>query len=100
MVKTIQSSFPSYPNFDRITVSFDKLNNTDLFHHIHWVYIVHELLKVHTRLTGYKLVNQSEKAPTSYNQSCLTLETDGPSIKLSKSYSLISSWSDCAANWN
>ena len=31
MVKTIQSSFPPSPNFERVTVSFDKLNNTDLF---------------------------------------------------------------------
>ena len=31
MVKTIQTSFPPSPNFDRITVSFDKLNDTDIF---------------------------------------------------------------------
>ena len=31
MEKIIQSSFPPSPNFDRITLSFDKLNNTDLF---------------------------------------------------------------------
>ena len=30
MVKTIQSSFPPSPNFDRVTESFDKLNNTDI----------------------------------------------------------------------
>ena len=29
MVKTIQSSLPPSPNFDRITVSFDELNNFD-----------------------------------------------------------------------
>ena len=28
MVKTIQSSFPPSPNFERVIDSFDKLNNT------------------------------------------------------------------------
>ena len=31
VVKTIQSSFQPSPNFGTITVSSDKLNNTDLF---------------------------------------------------------------------
>ena len=31
MVKTHGSSFPPSPNLDIITVSFDKLNNTDVF---------------------------------------------------------------------
>ena len=30
MVKTYQSSFSPSPNFDKITVSFDTLYNTDL----------------------------------------------------------------------
>ena len=34
MVK-IKSSFPPSPNFDRVTESFDKLNNTDFFLQIH-----------------------------------------------------------------
>ena len=29
MVKTIQSSFPPCPNFDRINANFDNLDNTD-----------------------------------------------------------------------
>ena len=40
MVKTCESSIPLSPNLDKVNVSFDKLNNTDLFHQIHWVYIV------------------------------------------------------------
>ena len=31
MVKTYESSFPPSPNSDKISVSFDTLNNTDLF---------------------------------------------------------------------
>ena len=37
MVKTYESRFPPSPNFDKITVCFDKLNNTDLFLQIHGV---------------------------------------------------------------
>ena len=39
MVKTYESRFPPSPNLDKVTVSFDKLNNTDLFLQIHGVYI-------------------------------------------------------------
>ena len=35
MVKTCESRIPSSPNLDKVKVSFDKLNNTDLFHQIH-----------------------------------------------------------------
>ena len=35
MVKTFQSSFPPFPNLEKIKVHFDKLNNTDLFHQSH-----------------------------------------------------------------
>ena len=31
MVKTYESRFPPSPNLDKVTVSFDKLINTDLF---------------------------------------------------------------------
>ena len=31
MVKTYESSFPPSPNLDKISVSFDTLNNTYLF---------------------------------------------------------------------
>ena len=31
MVKTYKSRFPPSPNFDKVTVSFDMLNKTDLF---------------------------------------------------------------------
>ena len=31
MVKTYESEFPPSPNIDKVTVSFDKLNKTDLF---------------------------------------------------------------------
>ena len=41
MVKTYESKFPPSPNLDKVTVSFDKLNNTDLFLQIHGDYIVH-----------------------------------------------------------
>ena len=29
--KIYESGFPPSPNFDKVTVCFDKLNNTDLF---------------------------------------------------------------------
>ena len=41
MVETCESWIPPSPNLDKVTVSFDKLNNTDIFHQIHGVYIVH-----------------------------------------------------------
>ena len=31
MVKTYESWIPPSPTLDKVTVSFDKLNNTDLF---------------------------------------------------------------------
>ena len=31
MVKTFESCIPPSPNLDKVTVSFDKWNNTDLF---------------------------------------------------------------------
>ena len=37
VVKTVQSSSPRSPNFDRVTQSFDKLNNTDVFLQLHGV---------------------------------------------------------------
>ena len=37
MVKTFESRIPPSPNLDKATVSFDKLNNTDLFLLIHGV---------------------------------------------------------------
>ena len=30
LIKTIPSSFPPFPDNDRVTESFDKLNNTDV----------------------------------------------------------------------
>ena len=48
MVKTYESKFPPSPNLDKVTVSFDKLNNTDLFLQIHGDYIVHMLCKNYT----------------------------------------------------
>ena len=41
MVKTFESTFPPSPDADKVTVSFDKSNNTDLFLQINGVYIVH-----------------------------------------------------------
>ena len=38
MAKTYEFRFPPSPNLDKITLSFDKLNNTDLFLQIHGVY--------------------------------------------------------------
>ena len=40
MVKTCESWIPPSPNLDKVTVSFDKLNNTDLFPSRHGVYMV------------------------------------------------------------
>ena len=31
MVMTFDNSFPPSPNLDKVTLSFDKLNNTDMF---------------------------------------------------------------------
>ena len=45
MVKTYESRIPPSPNLDKVTVSFDKLNNTDSFLHIHRVDIVHTFIK-------------------------------------------------------
>ena len=39
MVKTCESWIPSSPNLDKVTVTFDKLNNTDIFSSIHGVYL-------------------------------------------------------------
>ena len=39
-VWTYESRIPPSPNLEKVTVSFDKLNNTDLFHQIFGVYIV------------------------------------------------------------
>ena len=44
MVKTNESRLPPSPNLDKVTVSYDKLNNTDLFLQMHGVYIVHKLI--------------------------------------------------------
>ena len=38
IVKTYESGFPPSHNLDKVTVSFDKLNNNDLFLQIHGVY--------------------------------------------------------------
>ena len=45
MVKTYESRFPPSPNLDKVTVSFDKLNNSDLFLQIHGLYIAHTFIK-------------------------------------------------------
>ena len=45
MLKTYDSRFTPSPNLDKVTVSFDELNNTDLFLQIHRVYVVHTLFK-------------------------------------------------------
>ena len=45
MVKTYESRFPPSPNLGKVTVSFDKLNNSYLFLQIHEVYIVHTFSK-------------------------------------------------------
>ena len=77
MVRTKESRFPPSPNVDKATVSFNKLNNTDLFLPIHGVYIVNtRTLKVHTRLTG----------PTRYNNHFPTqqpqhLRPTGPTLR-------------------
>ena len=39
MVKTYESRIPPSTNLDKVTLSFDKLNNPDLFHQIHGVYL-------------------------------------------------------------
>ena len=40
MVKTYESRFPSSSDFDKVTISFGKLNYTDLFLQIHGIYIL------------------------------------------------------------
>ena len=45
MVNTYESRFPPSHNLNKVTVSFDKLNNTDLYLHLHGVYIVHAFIK-------------------------------------------------------
>ena len=45
MVKTYESRFPPSPNLDKVTLTFDKLNNTDLFLQIQEVYIVQTFIK-------------------------------------------------------
>ena len=42
MVKTWESWIPPSPELDKVTVNFDKLNNTDLFLQLHGVHIVHK----------------------------------------------------------
>ena len=37
--KDFESWIPPSPNLDKVTVSFDKLNNTDLFHQMQAAYI-------------------------------------------------------------
>ena len=39
MVKTYESWIPPSPNLDKLPVSFDKLNNTDLFFSMQAAYI-------------------------------------------------------------
>ena len=39
VVKTCESWIPPSPNLDKVTESFDKYNNTDLFLPIHGVYV-------------------------------------------------------------
>ena len=41
MVKTYESWIPPSPNLDKVTVTFDELNNTDLFHQMQAAYSVH-----------------------------------------------------------
>ena len=41
MVKTYESWIPRSPNLDKVTVTFDKLNITDLFHQMQGAYSVH-----------------------------------------------------------
>ena len=43
MVKIYESRFPPSPNIGKVTVSFDKLNNTDLFLQIHRVCLIYTL---------------------------------------------------------
>ena len=45
MVKTYEPRIPTSPNLDKVAVSFDKMNDTDLFLQMHKVYIVHILIK-------------------------------------------------------
>ena len=45
MVKTYKTRCPPSPNLDRVTVSFNKLNNIDLFLQIHGVYLFHIFIK-------------------------------------------------------
>ena len=54
MVKTYESRFPPSPNLDKVTVSFDKLNNSYFF--FKKVYMVHTLIKgTHNMYWSYRL---------------------------------------------
>ena len=53
MAKTIQSSFSPSPKFDKVTESFDKLNNTDLFLKNTWALYSTQMQQRYTRFTGY-----------------------------------------------
>ena len=45
MVNTCESWIPLSPDLDKVTVSFDKLNNTDLFLQVQYVYKVYTFIK-------------------------------------------------------
>ena len=46
MVKTYESRFPPSPDLDKVTVSFEKLNNTDLFPSTHVTDKVEDFVEV------------------------------------------------------
>ena len=46
MVKTNESKFQPSPNLDKVTISFDKLNITDLFLQIQELYVDSKFIKV------------------------------------------------------
>ena len=52
MVTTCESRFPPSPNLDKVTGSFDKLSNTNLFHQIHGVSVQFEIF-IYTQIIAH-----------------------------------------------
>ena len=68
MVKTCESWIPPSPNLDKVKVSFDELNNTDLFSQLHAVYIVHRMIKG----TQHPIRNRHASGPVQQKLSFVT----------------------------
>ena len=68
MVKTYESRFPPSHNLGKVTVSFDKFFNTDLF-----LQLVYKVVKVHTFLLPHvRLMIQLILVRTIYHKHKMT----------------------------